>query len=317
MAITGILPPAKTRCRWTSPATPHNGNPNARQIVAQSVKVSRRQVLAWGAVGGASLVGLDAIAYEPRAIRFQALEYPVRGLGRAFDGYRVAFVTDVHYPRHITRPFIKKCVDTALEFCPDLLLYGGDFVDGHDLLGVGKNNAPSLAGMFEGTAPDGVFGVLGNHDWWLNGESTRAEIERCTPIRLLENDHALIRRGNDALALGGLEDLWCRHPNLTSALGTVDPEIPRLLLSHNPDVAERCAGAARVDLQLSGHTHGGEVRLPFYGPLRIPSRYGRKFERGLVEGALHPVYVSVGVASPRAVRFNCRPEVTGITLRCA
>ena len=96
--------------------------------------------------------------------------------------------------------------------------------------------------------------------------------------------------------------------------------MPRILLSHNPDPAEQGFGPdqgktiPRVDLQISGHTHGGEIQIPFLGPPKIPSHFGRKFEQGLVEGKLHRVYVSRGICSPRGVRFRCPPEITGITL---
>ena len=287
-------------------------------MLAPDVKrPTRRQILGWGAGLGLGALGLDAFAYEPQALGLKTLEVPISGLGRAFDGYRVAFVTDIHYPRHIGGDLIRESVELAKSFRPDLLLFGGDYVDGK-----AGSAVPSLAGLFDGaSAPDGVYGVLGNHDWWLDGEGTRRELERTSPIRLIDNANTVLTRGDDRLALAGLEDLWCRVPDLDVALRGVPEDVPRLLLSHNPDTAESVRGelkaSSRVDLQLSGHTHGGEVRLPLYGPPYIPSRYGRKFERGLVRGRLHPVYVSVGIASPRGVRFRCHPEVTGIVLRAA
>ncbi len=277
------------------------------------MKVSRRKLLRWTGYGVAGVVGgsaLDAFAVEPNALRFERVRVPVKGLPPAFEGYRIAFVTDVHYPRNISRDFVRRAVAMGNGFRPDLFLFGGDFIDGPSASGV-----PSLAGLFDAaSAPDGVYGVLGNHDWWIDGPGCRAEVERTSPVRFLDNASVRLRKGGDEIALAGLEDLWCRQPDLDAALAGIPPDMPRLLLSHNPDTAESVRGSGRVDLQLSGHTHGGEVVLPFYGPPFLPSRYGDKFARGLVGGALHRVYVSRGITSPRRVRFACRPEVTGITL---
>ena len=201
-------------------------------------------------------------------------------------------------------------------FDPHLFALGGDFID---TKGLTKN--PKLAGVFEPlAAPDGVFGVLGNHDWGIDGHEVAREIERTSPMRILMNEHVLLKRGGETIALAGLEDLWKRYPDTERALVGISPEMPRIMLSHNPDLAEYYCGSSklaesrRIDLQLSGHTHGGEVRIPLFGPPHIPSKYGRKFEQGLVQGALQRVYVSRGICSPRGVRFGCPPEVTGITL---
>ena len=275
------------------------------------MKVSRRKLLGWGAGFSVTALGLDALAYEPRHLRFEPVTIPIRDLPLSFEGYRIAFITDIHVPKRISRAFVHEAIAMAHGFRPDVLLFGGDFVDA-PLKGGG---APSLAGYFESaSAPDGVFGVLGNHDWWTDGHAVARDLEKNSPIQLLENHNVRLRRNGEEIALAGIEDLWCRDPDLTRALGGIPASMPRVVLSHNPDTAEECKGHGRVDLQLSGHTHGGEVVIPFYGPPFLPSNYGRKYEQGLVEGKLHLVYVARGICRPRAIRFRCRPEVTGITL---
>ena len=280
------------------------------------MKLSRRTVLKAGAALAVGGVGVDAFAIEPRRLRFERVTVPIADLPEPFHGYRIAFLTDVHYPRNIDRGFINEAIAMGNAFGPDLWTFGGDLIDTKGLSAV-----PTLAGVFEHAwAKDGTYGVLGNHDWHLDGPETIREVERTSPIRFLHNRHVLLNRGGESIALAGLEDLWEREPDLELALKGVTPEMPRLLLSHNPDTAELYVGSTglaesrRVDLQLSGHTHGGEIVLPFFGAPKIPSRYGRKFDQGLVQGALHRVYVGRGIASPRKVRFRCRPEVTGITL---
>jgi predicted MPP superfamily phosphohydrolase len=173
-----------------------------------------------------------------------------------------------------------------------------------------------LAGIFDGyNAPDGLFGVLGNHDHWYNADAVLEDVAKNTPLKIIEHTHVLLRRGESMIALGGVGDLWTDRVDLSSTFAGVSDSIPRILLSHNPDVAEIAANAGvRVDLQLSGHTHGGEIRLPVFGPPAVPSRYGRKYERGLVQGPGWPVYVNRGLCSPRFIRFGCLPEVTCIEL---
>ena len=135
-----------------------------------------------------------------------------------------------------------------------------------------------------------------------------------TSIELLDNRSRVLRRGGERLAIGGVGDLWTDRVDAVAAFAGVSESVPRILLSHNPDVAENPMPSVRVDLQLSGHTHGGEVRIPF-GPAPITgSAYGQKFRAGLVEGRNHRVYVTRGVCSIRHLRFWCRPEVTHLTL---
>ena len=133
----------------------------------------------------------------------------------------------------------------------------------------------------------------------------------------MENRHRIIERGGDRLAIGGVEDRYLGHPDPVRAFAGLSPEVPRILLSHSPDVAEDQVWPTRVDLQLSGHTHGGEIRLPGLPAFATASDYGQKFVSGLAQGRSHRVYTGRGVGSPRGVRLFCRPEVTHLTLRTA
>lgn len=299
--------------------TPIAGSRLILPVERASRRTTRRKVLRWGVGLAAGTLTVDAWGIEPNGLVFETRTLPIPDLPVPFEGYRIAFVTDTHYPRRINQAFIQRAIEMGNAFRPDLFLFGGDFVDTH-----GLDAVPKIAGVFEGpSAPDGVFGVLGNHDWILDGEEVRREIGRTSPVRLLFNEHVILRRGGETIAIAGVEDLWMRRPDLERALVGIPAEMPRLLLSHNPDTAERYIGSShlaesrRVDLQISGHTHGGEIVLPLFGAPLIPSAYGQKFAQGYVQGALHPVYVSRGITSPRGVRFRCRPEVTGITLRRA
>lgn len=263
-----------------------------------------------------SLTGLAAIALadmlsEPYRIAVEKVTIPITGLPDAFDGYRIALISDFHYPRQISADYIRHTVALANGFHPDLLALTGDFTD-HK----GARTVPDMSRLFaDAEAKDGVLGVLGNHDHWLNEKGVRRELTKNTPVRLIENECLLLERGGQALAVGGVGDLWEGVLKPDEAFAKVAPETPRILLCHNPDYAETMVPKVRVDLQLSGHTHGGEAYLPLLGAPFVPSAYGNKFRCGLVQGRKHRVYVTRGVCSMRRIRLFCPPEVTCITLR--
>ncbi len=229
-----------------------------------------------------------------------------------FEGYRIALYSDIHAPRDITKKNAQKAVELAMDFRPNLIVLPGDFVAQPR----GVHWVPNLMEYFDGLeAPDGIFGVLGNHDHWTNAKEVERRIHAETPIELIHGRHIRLRRGTGALVLGGVNDLWCGNTDIDEALQGVDPIVPRILLSHNPDLAEISTAKARVDLMLSGHTHGGQIRVPFGPAIHTPSKFGDKFAQGLVEGKRYRVFVTRGICSAFHARFMCRPEVVGITLR--
>lgn len=263
----------------------------------------------------AAILALDAFFIEPNWLSLEIIEIPIEGLPDSFDGYRIALLSDFHYPRAVEVDFLRKAVALANTFHPDLVALTGDFCDNNR---DDPHSVPHLSGLFDGfEALDGIVGVLGNHDHWIGADGIRKEITNHTPIRLIENQSFSIEREGHAIAIGGIGDLWEGVIDVQRTFAGLPDTMPRILLSHNPDTAEELDRAIRVDLQLSGHTHGGQVRIPFGPALKIPSRYGNKFRAGLVQGHSHRVYVTRGVCSVRHVRFWCRPEVTGIILRQA
>jgi len=193
---------------------------------------------------------------------------------------------------------------------PDLIVLTGDFVSRE------SSNAEACGRALSSLrAPYGVYGVLGNHDYWTRDVERVARAVRQAGVRILVNDSAQINVGGEAWWLCGLDDAWSGKPDLDSTLARVPDNGFRILLCHEPDFADRAAGRS-IPLQLSGHSHGGQVRLPGIGALLLPY-LGRKYPIGLQQvgnSHLH-VYTNVGlglVAPP--VRLNCPPEVTHLTL---
>jgi uncharacterized protein len=280
--------------------------------MAEGKRITRRRFLAGGIAAAVGVPLVNALI-EPYALVLETIEILIRDLPKSFDGYRIALLTDLHYPRKISEDFVRRAVRLGQSFNPDLYVVGGDICD-HK----GSSTVPDLSQHFlDVKAPDGLYGVLGNHDHWLDADGMRKELASNTPLELIESSHRIIERNGEAIAIGGTGDLWEGEVDVEKTFRGVPPGMPRILLSHNPDLAEELDKPVRVDLQLSGHTHGGEVRFPFGDAPFVPSKYGNKFREGLVEGKSHRVYVSRGICSVRRVRFLCRPDVSGIILRRA
>ena len=235
----------------------------------------------------------------------------VRGLAAEFDGYRIALVTDLHHGPAVPARWLERVADRAEALAPDLVVLGGDFVSHarSDLRGL-----DGIIARFR--APDGTLAVLGNHDHWVDPDAVAASIER-GGARLLTNQHVLIRRGTATVAVGGVDDFSHGAVRPDDALTRVPPHIPRVLLSHNPDLIEYLPQGLRVDVMLSGHTHNGQAHFPFIGPITAPSQFGRKYLHGLKQVGQTWLYVSAGIGSAWIPRWGNPPELPVIRLTMA
>ncbi|MCZ2342330.1 MAG: metallophosphoesterase [Bacteroidales bacterium] len=229
-------------------------------------------------------------------------------LAPAFDGTTVAFLTDIHLGPYLAPDTLAAIVRTTRILNPDLILLGGDYT-----LRDGSYAGPCFDVLSQLQAPLGVFGVLGNHDYIHGLDAIRAGM-RYARIAELHNSGVWISRRGERFRVCGVDDLWRGHPDVAAAIGETRPDDACLLVSHNPDVAETLTDP-RVGLVLSGHTHGGQVVIPGYGPPMIPSRYGAKYAYGFVDAPITQVLVSSGIGmSGIPIRMNCRPEIVLLTL---
>ena len=275
-------------------------------------KPTRRQFLQWASASAISAPFLEGLVLEPNRIDSQRIAIPIDDLPPEFEGYRISLFSDIHYPIGSDAEFIHRAVRLANEFKPDLIAIPGDFF--HRRQG---GVVFRLDGLFDDLkAPDGILGTLGNHDHSYGCNEVSLVIEEDTPIKLIDNSNIILKRGTGSLAIAGVADLWSLQVNMDKAMEGIPSHVPRILLSHNPDVAEYYDGNHhRVDLQLSGHTHGGQCIIPgIIDPTTKVSRYGSKFNRGLIQGSRHRVFVTKGLARLHGVRFLAPPDVTGITL---
>lgn len=275
-------------------------------------KVTRRKVLL-SAAGLAGALVLDGYVIEPRWLQIERVSTPIKDLGKDLDGLKIAYLSDFHIGNWINPGFIQQAMALAMAEKPDLVLLGGDYVH-KNVSRAWADIRPSLKGV---AAPMGVFAVMGNHDHWSSVDRVVEELEGLD-IEVLRDRRHRIEKGGAALDLVGLEDWWYSRKNPGTAFKGTEPDVPVLLLEHNPDTAEELK-EGRVDLQIAGHMHGGQVRFPWGHAPITPSQYGQKFVEGFVQGKEHLVYVSRGIGggSPFRPRFWARPEVSILTLRSA
>lgn len=259
-------------------------------------------------LAGTALASVTSFAYsqaELNWLQVTRVTVPIRNLPAAAEGFRIAHLTDLHLRPVTTVENIRAAVDLANRLKPDVTVLTGDYVTNaaQDI----EELAPVLAQL---NARQGVFAVLGNHDWWTDAQVVQSGLRRAG-VNVLMNFGVVLPEG---VHLAGVDDPWSGAPDLRAALAQSGSNMPTVLLAHEPDFADDFSQDERIALQLSGHTHGGQIRLPGKGALVLPP-YGHKYDYGLFRVRQTWVYTSSGVGSALlGVRINCRPEVAEITL---
>jgi uncharacterized protein len=286
------------------------------------MKIKRRTFLQYAGAGslGAVTMGGGSAWYgmnmEPDWLEVVTEPIQLARLDPAFHGYRIVQLSDIHADTTwMDAQRLSHIVQIANAQNPDLILITGDFATYQH-----KRMNETLSTLKALQAPDGVFSVLGNRDYVSDPQVIRGLLPSYGIQDLKDRVHT-IYHGSAMLHLVGLDDLWGqtdeyslpldgRKAVLTSLVKSLPTEGAAILLVHEPDFADFAATTRRIDLQLSGHTHGGQIRLPGYGALHLP-RLGKRYQAGLyhVNNMLHYTNRGLGMMSPQ-VRFNCRPEIT-------
>lgn len=275
-------------------------------------KMTRRQFLKRGAatvIGAAALSGGYAWQAEPRWLEVTRHTVKVAGLPSGFDGIKVIHFSDTHLGFHKDASDLSGLIAGIKREQPDLICFTGDIVDSEP-----RDARPAVPLLAELTAPLGKYAVLGNHDY--KNAPALAGLLESAGFRVLRNASARIRRGGGEMAVAGIEDMLHGRPDPEAALSDVPKGMCTLLLMHEPDYADTAA-AYPFHLQLSGHSHGGQIRLPFVGAPYTP--YGaQKYVAGLYHVGQRgmPLYVNRGFGMTyMPFRFLCRPELSVLTLR--
>ncbi len=261
-----------------------------------------------------ALVGVGGFAYgheiEPDWVAVQPVGLTLPRLSPAFDGYRVAQISDIHMDGWMNYTRLSHVVELVNHQRPDMVAITGDFVT-DDAFVFADDIVAALRGL---QAADGAVAVLGNHDHWTNARKVR-EIIGISGIHNVSNMVHPVRRGDEALYFAGIDDYWEGHARLDLVLKALPGSGAAILLAHEPDFADISAASGRFDLQLSGHSHGGQFSLPIFGPPVLPY-LGKKYPSGRYQVGTMIQYTNrgVGMVEPK-VRFNCRPEITVFTLQ--
>jgi len=247
---------------------------------------------------------------EPQWPEVVRIALPLRRLPPRLDGLTVAQISDIHAGNALNAAQIHRFVAMTNALSPDITVVTGDMFQSEPESA--QMCARELSALH---APLGVYAIMGNHERRLPPEQGEAPF-RCAGLTVLCNAAQQIRVNGASLWMVGMDDLLKCLGDLTLALRGVPDETCKILLVHEPDFADQAAQLP-IDLQLSGHTHGGQVRLPGIGPLILP-RLGRRYPMGLYRVGDMWVYTNRGLGMARpAVRVNCPPEITLFTLRSA
>jgi len=264
-------------------------------------------------LAAAGLVGVSATStyaslVEPRAYELTETDIPIRDLPPAFDGFRIAQVSDLHHSLIVPHADVERIVRLTQSLNADMIALTGDYTTARASY---VEPCAELLGRL--SAPAGVWAVLGNHDHYTDPELTARALTRAR-INVLNNANTTITRGNDALQLVGIDDWSWGKSDFARALRGVDAHRPSLLLSHQPIVLD-LPQTEGISLILSGHTHGGQLRLPLVGaPVRFVNEF--KYLRGHYQRNGTHLYVSRGTGTVGLpIRFGARPEIAVLRLR--
>ncbi len=254
------------------------------------------------------LTSIYAHKIEPNWLEVNQISITLPNLDRAFTGYRIVQLTDLHVGDGIDRAQLAKIVAVVNAQDPDLVVLTGDYVTRNPDL-----QAELLTSTLAGFQPrDRTLAVLGNHDTFDgNAPSVRSSIWS-SGVTLLENEVYTTSRNGATLTIAGVGDVWTQNAKLGRVLAQLPPTGAAIMLAHEPDFADVTAATGRFGLQLSGHSHGGQVRLPFYNKYPL---YARKYPIGRYQVGNLTQYTSRGVGAPGIhARFNCRPEISVFNL---
>ncbi|GGJ48627.1 metallophosphoesterase [Deinococcus roseus] len=270
------------------------------------MKITRRQFLQRGALVATGALGLGGYSYA-QAHQFVLSEHTLQLQGLK-QPLKVVHLTDLHYSSLIPLSQVEQWVQATQQQKPDVILITGDFISSREDYPHIRDLAKVLSKL---QAPLGVYGVWGNHDYHLIPDRLMEfeQVLKEAGIRMLNNAAVQLRPD---VQLAGIDDLWNGLPSLEAALQNLNKELCILLMSHNPDILPEVP--EWVDLTLSGHTHGGQVRLPLLGALHVPSKYGERFAQGMVQGPARG-FVSRGLGVTGVpLRFLCDAELVVLHL---
>jgi len=255
---------------------------------------------------------LVCLAYgliEPYWIESKEIYFTSEKIPDSFDNFKIVFISDIHHGAVYSRKRLKTLVNRVNALQPDLILLGGDYIDQSKYIQSCFDEFKNLHTEY------GVYGVLGNHDHFA-GANMVANAMNKAGIICIDNKSYWLTKGSEKIKIGGVGDYWNDIQDLHATIKDTKPDDFVILLSHNPDYAEEIK-TDKVDLVLSGHTHGGQATIfGLWAPF-IPSKFGQKYKTGLIKTPYTEILVSNGIGNVGyiPIRFFARPQINIIYLK--
>ncbi|MGR0483005.1 MAG: metallophosphoesterase [Candidatus Electronema sp. V4] len=271
--------------------------------------ISRRAALRLAAYGlAAAMTGSYTVFIERNIVLVNRYQIQLAKLPSAFHGFTIAHLSDLHFGSLVSSDFIRKVVERTNALRTDVICCTGDYVHAMNTTAELDQVWPILMKL---QARHGVLSVLGNHDHWADTDRSLYWLERSG--QNLRHTCKAIELGKERLILGGAGDLWEDRLLIDQVFANSAENDCRILLSHNPDAMDTPFKTS-FELMMSGHTHGGQVRLPFYGPSVLPVE-NKRYSSGLIDTPKTKLFISRGIGwAIYPVRFNCYPEIAVLEL---
>jgi hypothetical protein len=276
---------------------------------------SRRKFLKVSAAAvttvGASCLGYGYAVSEN--VQLSHVDVPIRHLPPEFHGLTIGHLSDIHHGMYTGADYIRRCVALLNQQQPDLVALTGDFTFGR------RTYIEPCADVLSELKPRiGTYAVLGNHDYY-QGAGHVARALRRVNINLLIDERERLEVRGARLSLLGVDDLYYGQTDVLRLLRDIPNDEPKVVLAHNPDFIEEFAVKnAHIDLMMSGHTHGGQIRLPLVGAPHIDSDYGQRYAIGMNRCREMQIYTTRGIGTiTLPVRLDCPPEIVLYRLRAA
>lgn len=254
------------------------------------------------------LIGSYSFYIERQTVLLNRYLIPLNDLPPAFHGFTIAQLTDLHLGYLVSEAFIEEIVQRTNRLNADIIVCTGDYVHERNTISEIDRVWPILSKL---NAKQGVYSVLGNHDHWADTQKSLYWLERSG--QNIRHQSKAIYRDKQRIVIGGAGDFWGDHLNIDQAFAASDASDCRILLAHNPDSVDSDFKTP-LSLTLSGHTHGGQVVIPFWGPPRLPVE-NKNYSSGLISTPKTQLFISRGIGwAILPVRFNCYPEIAVLEL---
>jgi predicted MPP superfamily phosphohydrolase len=280
------------------------------------VPITRRRFLYSVAAAGVAALAADATFLAPNHPRIVREDLFLARWPERLDGFTIALLSDFHYDPYFSVHPLHAAIPLVNNLHPDLIALAGDFVTS-PLIGSRPQAAraaePCSHLLRQMSAPFGLWAIMGNHDDHTDRKYVTGALESVN-IRVLANQSEAIERDGARFWLAGVNDVLSRTADLDKTLRRIPPGEPVILQAHEPDFADQ-ASQYPIDLQLSGHSHGGQIRLPLLPPLYLP-KMAKRYVWGRYRIGPLTLYTTAGIGTIGVpMRLNCPPEITFLTLR--